>query len=658
MDDFLNNLTNFDVVFDELDVAITSDEILSAIKCLNLNKANGVDGILNEYLIHCKDVLMPCLVTLFNNIFQSGLYPEIWSRGCIIPVFKKGDVNDPNNYRGITLVSCLGKLFTSILNTRLFNFDNQNSVITDAQFGFRKNLSTIDAIFVLQTLINKTLKHRKRLYCAFIDYKKAFDFVNRNILWYKLIKAGVRGKMFDIIKSLYQNVMCCVKHNGLCSDFFNCNSGLFQGEVLSPILFSMYVNDCEMQFLNDNCKSVEIQAINLFLIMYADDMVLLSETPDDLQNMLDSLANYTKKWDLTVNTSKTKVMIFRNGGRVRENETWVYNGEVLETVNEFNYLGMLMNFNGKFRQTQLKVAEQGRKALFSILNVCKENYFNVETQLSVFDTYVSSVLNYASEIWGFHQAPDVEKIHLKFCKRILGLDKRTCNNFVYHELGRYPLAVIRKVRIMKYWMKLRSSNNCILQACYSDMLNENGTWLMKVKEELFNIGLGDIWEDPFMNPQAAFVLVKTRLFDIFRQDCFSKISSSPKGFLYQHIPKVFDLQVYLKKVTNNKFQKEITRIRTSSHKLNIENGRYQNIERRERKCTLCNLNDVEDEFHFSLICPFYSDLRLLYIKQYYRNRPSVFKFLQLLSTDNVKELNMFGKYLYRAKKRRSAALEV
>ena len=163
-----------------------------------------------------------------------------------------GDSNDPNNYRGITIVSCLGKLFTSILCNRIFEWNSENDVITDAQFGFKPGFSTIDAIFVLQSLINRTLKKKKRLYCCFIDYRKAFDFVDRCKLWNKLIRVGVTGKLLCLIKSLYENVKSCIKHNGFLTEFFHPKSGLLQGEVMSPILYSLYVNDFEMHLLSDN----------------------------------------------------------------------------------------------------------------------------------------------------------------------------------------------------------------------------------------------------------------------------------------------------------------------------------------------------------------------------------------------------------------------
>ena len=522
-----NVLTNYDTIDTDdsvsslLDNDITEREISNAIHKLKKNKACGYDGLLNEYFINCMNVLMPCLLILFNTVFKSGHFPHCWSVGCIVPVLKKGNPNDTDNYRGITLVSCLGKLFTNILNERLCNFDMENNIITDAQFGFRKHLSTVDAIFVLQSLINRVCNARKRLYCCFVDYKKAFDFVNRQNLWYKLIKQGVSGKMLAIIRSLYQNVKCCVKYNNVISDFFMCKNGLFQGEVLSPILFSMYVNDCEMQLISDNCPYINIQMLNIFLIMYADDMVLLAEKPEGLQKMINSLFNYTQNWNLTVNTNKTKIVVFRNGGKLRDNEKWYFNGCKLDVVNEFIYHGVLFFYNGKFARTQKRFAEQGRKALFPILNVCRNNFFNIETMLSVFDTYINSILSYGSEVWGFHSGHDVEKVHIQFCKRLLGVKKGTCNEFVYSELGRFPLQVTRKLRIFKYWIKLRNTTNCILRGIYEEMSQYNDNWLINIRQELYSLGLNYIWNLSCVD-DSIYVIIKQRMLDNFKQLCYSK----------------------------------------------------------------------------------------------------------------------------------------
>ena len=639
-------------VYEELDVTITEEEISKAIGRLKSNKSSAEDNIINEMFMKCRDVMTPLLCRLFNEIYNSGFFPESWSKGCIVSIYKKGDKNDPNNYRGITIVSCLGKLFTSVLNNRLLEWDKTHNIITDAQFGFKSGSSTTDAIFVLQSLINRTLRRKKRLYCCFVDYQKAFDFIDRTSLWTKLIKLGIHGKMFGIIKSLYENVKSCIKHNGFLTQHFTTTSGLLQGEIMSPILFSLYVNDFEMYFLSQNCPSIELQLINIFLLMYADDTVLISETPDGLQNMLDKLYEYTQEWNLTVNINKTKIMVFRNNGKLRNNEKWTYDGQSLEIVESFNYLGMLFHFNGKFLKTQKHFAEQGRKALFAINSTLKSFQFNIETQLSVFDTYINSILSYAGEIWGFHKALDVERVHTAFCKRILGVKKNCCNNLVYCELGRFPLSIIRKIKIFKYWAKLKSTTNCILKACYEEMIETNDDWIVNIRNELNTLGLAELFYSEVCDKSTIDMIVQ-RVKDIYKQTLLSNIATSAKGVLYQHLVDNFTLQYYLCKPINPMYMKYIARFRTSTHDLNVERGRYENIDRRNRTCMFCNLNDLDDEFHFILKCPHFFTLRKKYIKEFYYKKPSVFKLIKLLSVNNVSELCNLGKFLYLACKKRS-----
>lgn len=183
------------------------------------------------------------------------------------------------------------------------------------------------------------------------------------------------------------------------------------------------------------------------------------------------------------------------------------------------------------------------------------------------------------------------------------------------------------------------------------MMVNGDTWLLNIRQELYNIGLGYIWESNVVD-NTSFIIIKNRLCDIFQQKCQETISSSPKGHIFQYLTNVFTLQNYIVKVNNRQFQKELTRIRTSSHKLNIENGRFRNIVRNERKCTKCNLEEIEDEYHFVIACPFYQEIRQNLIKPYYRKKPSVYKFIQLLCTSNVTDLNNLGKYLLKANKLR------
>ena len=173
---------------------------MSALKC---GKASGPDGIPPEMWKHGGDILLPYLCVLFNGIFTSGEFPLAWSRSVIFPLHKKGNKNDANNYRGISLMDIIGKLFTFILNCRLKKFVDLYDKIPECQAGFRSGYCTADNVFTLQALIQKYLsKSKGRFYCLFVDFHKAFDSINRDLLWYVLAKHSINGKMLTIMRDM------------------------------------------------------------------------------------------------------------------------------------------------------------------------------------------------------------------------------------------------------------------------------------------------------------------------------------------------------------------------------------------------------------------------------------------------------------------------
>ena len=157
---------------------------------------------------------------MFNVVLDTGIIPETWTTGIIIPVYKnKGCPTDPDNFRAITLIRCLGKLFTSIVNTRLNFFANEVTLIHENQAGFRKGYSTIDNIFVLHVLIELYFSFGRKLFCTFIDFRKAFDTVSRSDLWKKFQFINIKGKCFKVIFNMYQGIKSCVKYKVCQSDF-------------------------------------------------------------------------------------------------------------------------------------------------------------------------------------------------------------------------------------------------------------------------------------------------------------------------------------------------------------------------------------------------------------------------------------------------------
>ena len=295
--EFLQNFNTNDrnSTFQEMDMQISHEEILNAIRSLKSNKSCGIDDILNEYFLKAADILIEPLYILFNKILESRSFPAKWATGLVVPLHKKGSFDDTNNYRGITLISCFAKLFTSVLSNRLKQWAKATDASSDAQFGFKANHSTIDAIFILKYLIDRQMQAKKRLYCAFIDLKKAFDSVSRTSLWFKMIKSGIDGKLFDIIRSMYENIKLRVKHVSSLSDLFSCDVGLLQGEIISPFLFALFINDIELNLQENLNDGICVEQLQLYLLLFADDAVLFSETREGLQNHLNNLENYCRK---------------------------------------------------------------------------------------------------------------------------------------------------------------------------------------------------------------------------------------------------------------------------------------------------------------------------------------------------------------------------
>ena len=320
------------------------------------------------------------IMRLFNIIFKSGIDSDDWCMGYITPIYKSGDPKDPGNYRGITLLSCLGKLFTSVINNRLTAFVKQNNIVGPEQAGFKKDHSTIDHIFTLKMLIDLYLFKKKRIYCCFIDYSKAFDTIPRIELWRKLLNCNIKGKIFQLVQNLYNKAKSSVIINGKLSDSFPCQTGVRQGDNLSPLLFSIYLHDLE-HFLHDKYEGLKLTSeiqnehkivnemekyIKLFVLMYADDTILLAESEKELQNALNAMSDYCEMWKLQLNVKKMKVVVFSRG-KIRKIPNFYFGTTLIDVVDHYNYLGVKFNYNGRFVKEKQCRYSNGCRAMFALL---------------------------------------------------------------------------------------------------------------------------------------------------------------------------------------------------------------------------------------------------------------------------------------------------
>ncbi|MEW8548531.1 MAG: reverse transcriptase family protein [Candidatus Thiodiazotropha sp.] len=634
---------------------ITKEEINVCIKNLKSGKSPGEDKILNEYIKSTKHIFLPLYEKLFNKVLDSGNLPDSWLEGTIKPIFKnKGNSTQPQNYRPITILSCVGKLFTSILNNRLTRFLNNDNIISENQAGFRKDYCTNDHIFVLSSLIEILKIKRQKLFCAFIDFSQAFDSVWRVGLWRKLLFNSIKGKFFQIIYKMYDNIKSCVKHNNQTSAYFPCQCGVRQGENLSPLLFAIYLNDLETFLLASGSEGINLEFNNedilcylkLLILLYADDTVIFSNDKDDFQNCLNAFNEYCEMWKLTINYSKTKIIVF-NARNTNNINFKMGECDIIITDN-YKYLGVLLYKSGSFLKAKKHIVEQAKKAMYLLFMRIHNLELPLDLQLKLFDNTVLPILTYSCEIWGYENNEIIERIHLDFLRKITHTRKSTPKYMLYAELGRYPIDLVIKQRTISYWTRLVTGKKSKLTyQLYLYMLNSNYQfkWPNFVQLILNNCGLNYLWLQQFYNlPKNVANLVKINLKDQYIQNWHSQLQNSSKGKNYNLFKNDIGLESYIT-ILHGSSLFNMFRFRTSNHNLPVETGRWENIILADRKCQLCQKNDIGDEFHYLLICPYFNDERKKSINQYFFKRPNILKFSELLNMKNETKLIKLSSFM-------------
>ena len=665
-DAFIFDIENVDINDNnELNRPFSEADILQAIKSLKNNKSCGTDLILNEFLKCASGKMLNVFCKLFNIVFESGIVPNSWTEGIICPIYKnKGDVNDPDNYRGITILSCFGKLFTSVLNNRLNCFLESMNVLCEEQAGFRKGYSTMDHVFNLKCLVDLYLHRNKHLFCAFIDYRKAFDSVNRLALWQKLLQQNVNGKMLKIIYSMYDSAKSCVRQNQHLSNYFFSNVGVRQGENLSPILFSLFLNDL-VEFISHGfdgltniteaihlfCDTDDVEVyFKLYLLLYADDTVILAESQEQLQAALNSMYLYCQTWKLQVNPAKTKVVIFSKR-KIKEKPVFTYNGETLAVVDDFVYLGVTFTRNASFVKHKKHLLEQGRKAMFSVLRKTRKLDLPVDMQLQMFDCMVVPILLYGAEIYGYEKSDIIESLFLQFYKIIMCFKKCTPNAILYGELERYPADILIKSRMVGFWKRLvcgkQDKISCILYNLMYKLHTGNfyfSKWLNCVESTLNNCGFSEYWIHQNVPVNYCLAkMVKSRLIDQFKQNWYNSVFDLSKCLNYRIFKRNHCFENYLSMLPTD-LRISLSKFRCMNHNLPIEKGRYIGIARDDRICNLCNSANLGDEYHYIFECHFLKSQRKKFIPIEYYKKHNIQKYHDLFNSTDYNTILRLAKF--------------
>ena len=580
-----------------------------------------------EYIKYAPNNVRKALLHLMNIIFSSATYPTSWSINFLKAIYKSGPTDDPGNYRGLAIGSALAKLYSAILLNRLETFVTEKNIISMFQIGFRKLFRTADHIYVLKTIINMKISKGEKLYAAFIDFRKAYDTVNRQKLMGTLDNIGVGTKFADNIKAIYNTVQYAIKVKGKVMEPITSNLGLKQGCPLSPLLFNLYINDIA-KYLNKKSKepNITLQGTEITHFLYADDLVIVSPTKNGLQEKLNHLSQFAKDKDLTINSKKSKIVIFNKGGKLLK-EQFTLDGKQLEIVPFYTYLGIDIPTSGSFNPGMAQMNSKAKKAMMPLYTTIMQFNLPFNKALHLFQTYVEPILLYNAENFTAMTENQIDKCkrgtlnvyeiatnakmtttQLKFIKFILGVGKQSPNMAVLGEAAVLPLLMRAYISMLKFWDRIRNmGDDTLVKLAYKENIQTNSTWCKTIQTLNTSFHLHTKERSPPEFPNVVKKKIKTDFITHWKNRIGNR-EIEKKLDLYSRVKQAFQVGKYLE-IPSFRERQIISKFMCSNHKLRIETGRHDNIPRDERLCKLCDMNKVEDEDHFIMECQSYDQLR-------------------------------------------------
>ncbi len=608
-----------------LNVPIEFAEVMRVVRKAKLGKAQGFDGIPTECIKGLSAVSFMFL--LFRKCFDTGMIPGVWKKGIINPIPKNvtADPRVPLNYRGITLSPVMYKLYCGVLNNRLSDWAENCDMLEDEQNGFRRGRSCQDHLSTLSSIIECRKAKKLSTFAVFIDFSKAYDRINRDLLFQKIEKLGVHGRFIGTLRSMYSNVECAVRINGLLTNWFPVNTGLKQGCLLSPLLFNLYLNDL-IQEVKDLNLGVDVNDENVSILCYADDIVLLAENEHDLQVMLSRLHNWCDVWKMKVNGDKTKVVHFRTKSAVRTQFDFRCGELKLDVVEQYKYLGMIFTEFLDFERMAKAVSECARRALGSLIAKDKAHGgmpFDVFTHL--YNSLVQPIIDFGAGIWGSSRDYDcIDSIQNRACRYFLGVNRYAPTAAVRGDMGWAVPAQRKWICVTRLYCRLAGLsdtrlNNRVFKWARDKARAGQKNWVFRTESLYGEMGL----LDPLELEQSNFSVLAENVRDYFNlrtQASFTEElqrvqarrgAGLNKLRTYRNFKAVFQTEDYVKLVDVRAQRRALAQFRLGVAPIRLETGRYErgrHLPVDQRTCYVCT-NAVESELHVIIDCPLYTDFR-------------------------------------------------
>uniref|UniRef100_A0A8C5CRJ5 Reverse transcriptase domain-containing protein n=1 Tax=Gadus morhua TaxID=8049 RepID=A0A8C5CRJ5_GADMO len=422
---------------DGVSSSISLVEVTEVVKHLRSGKAPGIDEIQPEMLKALGVEGLSWLTRLFNIAWESGTVPKEWQTGVVVPLFKKGDQRVCANYRGITLLSLPGKVYSKVLERRVRPIVEPQ--IEEEQCGFRPGRGTTDQLFTLARILEGAWEYAHPVYMCFVDLEKAYDRVPREKLWEVLREYGVRGSILRAIQSLYSQSESCVRVLGSQSVSFSVGAGLRQGCALSPILFVIYMDRISRR--SRGGEGLQFGGLRISSLLFADDVVLIGSSACDLQHSLDRLAAECEAAGMRISTAKSEAMTL---SRKPVDCLLRVGNESLAQVKEFKYLGVLFASEGTMeREIGRRIGAAGAVLRSLYRTVVTKRELSRKAKISIYRSIFVPILTYGHEGWVMTERTRsrVQAAEMSFLRRVAGvsLRDRVRSSAIREELGLEPL---------------------------------------------------------------------------------------------------------------------------------------------------------------------------------------------------------------------------
>ena len=400
-------------------ISITPKMVRKVIMNLDLSKASGPDCIPVVFLKNCEPELSYILAELFNKCLKESCFPDCWKVWSVVPVFKNVGERSAKNYRPVSLLSVVSKVFEKLVNNRIVDHQEKCGLFSDFQYGFRSSRSTADLLTVVSDRIARAFNRSGATRAVALDISKAFDKVWHAGLLHKLRSYGISGQIFSLISSCVRNRQLRVVLDGKSSQEYPVNVGVPQGFILGPTLFLIYIND----LLDDVICDIAIYADDTTLYSRCDwasdlwqQLELASEHESDLRDTVD----WGKKWLFDFNVGKTQLVSFdqsNNNGSIDVK----MGGSILEEKSCLKMLGLTFSSKLDWGSYIISIAKTASKKIGALIRSMK--FLSPEVALYLYKSTMCPYMEYCCQVWA--AAPScyldlLDKLQ-KRIRRIVGL---------------------------------------------------------------------------------------------------------------------------------------------------------------------------------------------------------------------------------------------